>query len=777
MSTTAALPAATILGYPRIGADRELKRAVEAYWRGASDASTLREQAAALRTATRQRLTALGLTEASSVPADFTLYDQVLQVTATLGAVPARFRDLLGADPARPGAVDLDGYFTLARGEGERPAMEMTKWLDSNYHYLVPEIDEATPIDYVETTIADQVREAVAAGVTPRPVVVGPVSYLLLSKASDEAGEDFHPLDRLGDVVDAYGHLLADLQAAGAQWVQLDEPALTSDAWDVEQGRILAAVRDAYTWLGAVVERPAVLVAGTYGSLGESLPVLASTPVEAVALDLVAGSVPPAQDLAALEGKAVVAGVVSGRNIWRTDLAAALDVLEGLRAALPEGTAVSVATSTSLQHVPHDVERETALDPAVRSWLAFADQKVGEVLTLARGLAQGREAVAAELARDAELRAERAAHPGVNRPEVRSAVAAVTDADRTRAPYAERKAAQDERLGLPELPTTTIGSFPQTAEIRKARAAHRRGELDAAGYDAAMRAEIARVVALQEELGLDVLVHGEAERNDMVQYFAELLDGFSATEHGWVQSYGSRCTRPSILWGDITRPAPMTVAWSSYAQSLTDKPMKGMLTGPVTIMAWSFVRDDVPRAQVADQLGLALRAEVADLEAAGIGVVQVDEPAIRETLPLRREDRPAYLEWSVGSFRLATGGAAPATQVHTHLCYSEFDVVIDAVDHLDADVTSIEASRSRMDILPAVAAHGFERQLGPGVWDIHSPRVPSADECTELLRRAVDALGIERVWVNPDCGLKTRAYPETEASLRNLVEAARRLRP
>ena len=375
-----------------------------------------------------------------------------------------------------------------------------------------------------------------------------------------------------------------------------------------------------------------------------------------------------------------------------------------------------------------------------------------------------------------DLRHQRAAHPGVNRGEVRAAVVAVTQADRTRAPYAERKAAQKGRLGLPLLPTTTIGSFPQTAEIRKARAAHRRGELGTEAYEDAMRAEIKRVVRLQEEIGLDVLVHGEAERNDMVQYFAELLDGFAATEHGWVQSYGSRCTRPSILWGDITRPEPMTVAWSSYAQSLTDKPMKGMLTGPVTIMAWSFVRDDIPRAQVADQLGLALRAEVADLEAAGIPVVQVDEPAIRETLPLRLDDRPDYLEWSVGAFRLATGGAAATTQIHTHLCYSEFDVVIDAVDHLDADVTSIEASRSRMDILPAVAEHGFERQLGPGVWDIHSPRVPSAQECTDLLERAVAALGVEKLWANPDCGLKTRAYAETEASLRHLVAAARAVR-
>lgn len=785
------LPAATILGYPRIGPDRELKRAVESHWRGALDVSGLRERAAALRAATRARLRDLGLTGASAVPADFTYYDQVLQVTTAFGALPRRFADLRGgAGGGAQGAggfpgTSLPGFFTAARGEGERAALEMTKWLDSNYHYLVPELDADTPIDYVpgfgavdptDGPVA-QVLEALGAGEeAPRPVVVGPVTYLLLAKAADGARAGFRPLDRLRDVLGAYGHLLADLWAAGAEWVQLDEPALVSDAWDVPREAVLAALADAYTWIAAITERPQVLVAGTYGSLGDALPVLAGTGVEGVALDLVAGQTPPADDLALLEGKTVVAGVVSGRNIWRTDLEAALSALESLRDALPTGAPVVVGTSTSLQHVPHDAGRETSLPDDIRSWLAFADQKVAEVRILARGLAEGRGAVAGELAEDTRLRAERAAHPGVNRGEVRAAVVAVTDADRARAPYAERRAAQEARLGLPLLPTTTIGSFPQTSEIRRARAAHRRGELGAVGYEDAMRAEIRRVVRLQEEIGLDVLVHGEAERNDMVQYFAELLDGFAATEHGWVQSYGSRCTRPSILWGDISRPEPMTVAWSSYAQSLTDKPMKGMLTGPVTIMAWSFVRDDIPRAQVADQLALALRAEVADLEAAGIGVVQVDEPAIRETLPLRLADRPDYLGWSVGAFRLATGGAAPATQVHTHLCYSEFDVVIDAVDHLDADVTSIEASRSRMDILPAVAAHGFERQLGPGIWDIHSPRVPSVQECTELLRRAVAALGVEKLWVNPDCGLKTRAYAETEASLRHLVAAARAVR-
>ena len=769
---SAPLPGATILGYPRIGRDRELKRAVESFWKGSLDPDELSRAAAELRGATRSRLAELGLTQSASVPADFTLYDQVLQVTATLGAVPARFRDLLDAD----GALDVEGYFTLARGEGARPALEMTKWLDSNYHYLVPEIDASTPIGYVDTAIADQVREAKEAGAEVRPVVVGPISYLLMAKPSDEAAEGFHPLDRLGDVLHAYGHLLMDLQKAGATWVQLDEPALVSDSWNVDRERILQAVRDAYTWLGAIVERPQILVAGTYGSLGDALPVLGRAPIEAVGLDLVAGSLPEAGDLASLESKAVVAGVVSGRNIWRTDLDAALSTLEQLREHLPEGTPITVATSTSLQHVPHDVERETAIDPQIRSWLAFADQKVGEVIALARGLAEGREAIAAELAQDADLRNQRAAHPGVHRDEVRAAVDAVTEGDRTRAPYAERKAAQDERLGLPELPTTTIGSFPQTAEIRKARAARRKGEIGEAAYDEAMRAEIASVVALQERLGLDVLVHGEAERNDMVQYFAELLDGFAATRNGWVQSYGSRCTRPSILWGDVARPAPMTVEWSTYAQSLTDKPVKGMLTGPVTIIAWSFPRNDLPLGEVADQIGLALRDEVADLEAAGIGAIQVDEPALRELLPLDAARHRDYLDWSVGAFRVSTSGVRADTQIHTHLCYSEFGQIIDAIAALDADVTSIEAARSKMEVLPELAEHGFDHGIGPGVWDIHSPRVPGVDELVGLIEAAAESVPLRRLWVNPDCGLKTRGYAETEESLANLVEATRRVR-
>ncbi|MFC6235649.1 5-methyltetrahydropteroyltriglutamate--homocysteine S-methyltransferase, partial [Leucobacter soli] len=523
--------------------------------------------------------------------------------------------------------------------------------------------------------------------------------------------------------------------------------------------------------------RPRILLAAPYGDASSALLRLAALPVEAVHADLVRGALPDgaydgALVASAFAGKQFVAGVVDGRNIWRTDLRAASDALQALRSA---GVDVVVGTSNSLQHVPHDVEEETKLDARLRSWLAFADQKVGQVRVLAHGLEHGAEAIEAELADADRVLADRAAAPGVRVDDVRTRVAKVADPDRRRAAEQDRRDAQ-RALGIPLLATTTIGSFPQTAEIRNARAAFTRGEIDRDAYDGFLRAEIERVIRLQEEIGLDVLVHGEAERNDMVQYFAEHLDGFAVTEHGWVQSYGTRATRPSILWGDVSRPAPITVEWSAYAQSLTEKPVKGMLTGPVTILAWSFVRDDQPLADTAAQVALALRDEIDDLVSAGISIVQVDEPALRELLPLDAERQPAYLDWSVGAFRLATGGAAPEVQIHTHLCYSEFGEIIDAVDGLDADVTSIEAARSRMDVVEPLGEHGYSRGIGPGVYDIHSPRVPSVAEQTELIRLAADRIPGEQLWVNPDCGLKTRGYEETVASLTNLVLAAAAVR-
>ncbi|ROR96469.1 methionine synthase (B12-independent) [Salana multivorans] len=785
----AALPRATVLGYPRIGRDRELKRALESHWAGRTSAADLAEAATALRAATVTRLRDLGLTEPSSVPLDFAHYDQVLDVTLALGAVPERFAGLV--DPAASTPLGTDVEFALARGTAEQPPLEMTKWFDSNYHYLVPEIGPLTPLAYRGSSRVAHVREAAGLGVVGRPVLVGPVTYLLLAKASADAPAGFRPLDRLDEVVAAYALLLADLAAAGAAWVQLDEPALVSDLWEVPREEVTAATERAYAALtsAAVGEaRPRILVAAPYGRLGCAIDPLLAAGVEAIALDLVRGELPaptaPDGTTRDLSGVTLLAGVVDGHNVWRTDLDAAAATVAALAGVA--GGPVGVTTSTSLLHVPHTVADElddasgdagrSDLGPAtlparVAGWLAFADEKIGEVLAVAAGP----EAAAAAFETNRAALADRATAPGVVDPAVRARAAELSADSFSRGPYAQRRAAQEAALaGLPTLPTTTIGSFPQTPELRLARAALRRGELDAAAYADAMRAEVGRVIALQEELGLDVLVHGEPERNDMVQYFAELLDGFAVTRNGWVQSYGSRCTRPSILWGDVSRPEPMTLAWATYAASLTDKPVKGMLTGPVTILAWSFVRDDLPLGETANQVALALRDEVADLEAAGIGVVQVDEPALRELLPLRSADHEAYLDWSVGSFRLATSGVRPETQIHTHLCYSEFELILPAIDALDADVTSIEAARSRMELLPAAA--GFERGIGPGVWDIHSPRVPSVEELVELLGLALDSVGERQLWVNPDCGLKTRGYAETRASLENLVEAARTVR-
>lgn len=765
MSETKPFPPATIAGYPRIGANRELKRSLERYWAGKIDQEEFNAEVSNQISGRIGHLRELGLDNPASQPGDFVLYDQVLSLTCAQGAVPQRFGNLVHAN----GSLDINGEFTLARGVDDKPALEMTKWFDTNYHYLVPEIGPYTPIKAVANPWLSQVA---AGGETVRPVLVGPVTYLLSAKPTADAPH-FSPLQRLDQVLAAFETFLAQFADSKVDWVQFDEPGLVRDTWPVPREEILSATRKTYDFLGKITNRPALFVNAPYGDLGaDGLSALAHTDIEAIGLDLVAGPVPDPADLALLADKTVVAGVVSGRNVWRTDFTKALEKLQQVKTTCPR---VAVSTSTSLQHVPHDTAVETSIDPELRSWLAFADQKITEVQVLARGLANP-DSIREELAENARILASRAKHPGVKRDEVRDATAAVTAKQRQRAPYAERKAAQAEILHLPLLPTTTIGSFPQTTEIRRARAALRKGEISDAQYWEEIKAEIARVVKLQEDLGLDVLVHGEAERNDMVQYFAEQLDGFATTEHGWVQSYGSRCTRPSILWGDVTRAHPMTVEWSAYAQSLTSKPMKGMLTGPVTIMAWSFVRDDEPKQEIADQIGLALRAEIADLEAAGIKIIQVDEPAIRELLPLRQAGRAAYLDWSVGAFRLATGGAKTPTQIHTHLCYSEFNVVVDAIDHLDADVTSIEASRSKMDILPAVAAHGFERGLGPGIWDIHSPRVPKLDEEVDLLEKAVASLDPRQVWVNPDCGLKTRAYPETIATLKNLVAAAQTLR-
>ena len=764
-AATTQFPTATILAYPRIGRGRELKHALEARWAGRITEAELIQAANDLRKENLARLVELGLNPSDASLADApSLYDHVLDATILLGAIPPRFA----------GREGLDLYFALARGDDKVGPEEMTKWFDTNYHYLVPEIGPDTPLRFADDTITRRFTDAREWGYVTRPVLVGPVTYLALAKA-DPATPDFDPLTRIDEAVAAYEEALASLHAAGAPWVQLDEPALTSDNLSrtrVELGELAARV---YERLAASQNRPQILLTTPYGDASHAVGALAKTGVEALHVDTLRGSLPEGADLS---GVTLVVGAVDGRYIWRADLA---QLRETLKAAQGLGAArVTVATSNSLQHVPHDTALETwddaTLNENLHAWLAFADQKVLEVVTLARGLDEGWDAIDAEVAEATRVLEQRAAAPGVVRPEVRSRTAALTDADRAREPYLEREAAQTERLHLPPLPTTTIGSFPQTTEIRKARAANARGELSDADYEARMREEIASVIRLQEELGLDVLVHGEAERNDMVQYFAELLDGFAATRNGWVQSYGSRCTRPSVLWGDVSRPAPMTVGWTSYAQSLTDKPVKGMLTGPVTIIAWSFPRNDLPLGEIADQIGLALRDEVSDLEAAGIAAIQVDEPALRELLPLDADRHADYLDWSVGSFRLATSSVRPDTQIHTHLCYSEFGQIIDAIKGLDADVTSIEAARSKMEVVPELAEAGFDHGIGPGVWDIHAPRVPSTEELAELIGLAADAVPVSRLWVNPDCGLKTRGYEETKASLDNLVSATRQVR-
>ncbi|HSO15570.1 MAG TPA: 5-methyltetrahydropteroyltriglutamate--homocysteine S-methyltransferase [Arthrobacter sp.] len=766
-------PAASILGYPRIGRRRELKKAVEAYWAGKIDAAALDAAAKDIQLGTAKRLQGLGLTEAAAVPGTFSYYDQVLDAAAHLGAVPARFGNLLNAD----GQLDIDGYFTLARGNKDQQPLEMTKWFDTNYHYLVPEIGPETSFSLTSNRIVEEFEYTLANGVETRPYIVGPVTFLLLSKASDDAPAGFSPLSRLEDILPVYTALLEKLAAAGAAWVQLDEPALVVDQ-DTPAGEIQAAVARSYEVLAAAARRPQLFVSTPYGALDGQLGTLAATAIDALHLDVFKGGVPSAAALAALGNKTLVAGVVDGHNIWRNDLAASAEKIAELKKSVAK---LAVSTSTSTQHVPHDVDEEVQLSAQLRSWLAFADQKATEVVTLAGLLtdpATGVQYRDVQPAIDEATRiiADRAAADGVRRAEVRNRTAALTDADFSRSAYGVREAAQTEALHLPPLPTTTIGSFPQTGEIRTARARANKGELSTEQYEQLMKDEIKRVVGLQEELGFDVLVHGEPERNDMVQYFAENLEGFDVTVHGWVQSYGSRCTRPSILWGDVTRSAPITVEWARYAQSLTSKPMKGMLTGPVTILAWSFVRDDQPLGETANQVALALRDEIADLEAAGIKVIQVDEPALRELLPLRKADQAAYLDWSVKSFRLATAGAGDATQVHTHLCYSEFGAIIDAIDGLDADVTSIEAARSRMEVVHDLESHGFGRGVGPGVYDIHSPRVPGEQEVTELLSTAVKHVPSRQLWVNPDCGLKTRGYAETEESLRNLVHATKTVR-
>ncbi|MEV8362076.1 5-methyltetrahydropteroyltriglutamate--homocysteine S-methyltransferase [Streptomyces niveus] len=762
--SAAAAARATVYGYPRQGRNRELKKAVEGYWQGRVDTAALRETAAGLRRTNWRQLADAGIHEVPS--GDFSYYDHVLDTSVMVGAVPERHRAAVDAD-------ETQGYFAMARGTQDVAPLEMTKWFDTNYHYLVPELGPDTVFAADSTKQVAELTEALALGLTARPVLLGPVTYLLLAKPAPGVAADFEPLTLLDRLLPVYAEILADLRAAGADWVQLDEPALVQDRTPAE----LTAAARAYRELGGAVDRPKLLVASYFGRLGDALPVLAKAPVDGLALDFTESGAANLESLAAvggLPGKRLVAGVVDGRNIWINDFEKSLATLGTLLGLAGQ---VDVSASCSLLHVPLDATAEGDIDPEIVRWLAFARQKSAEIATLARALTEGTAAITAELAANRAALASRAGSALTRDPAVRARAAAVTDADGRRSqPYAVRTAAQRAHLRLPLLPTTTIGSFPQTTELRTARADLRKGRIDTAGYEERIREEIREVVTFQEKTGIDVLVHGEPERNDMVQYFAEQLTGYVATRHGWVQSYGTRYVRPPVLVGDISRPEPMTVRWTSYAQSLTDRPVKGMLTGPVTMLAWSFVRDDQPLGDTARQVALALRDEVGDLEAAGTSVIQVDEPALRETLPLRAADHAGYLAWATESFRLTTAGVRPETQIHTHMCYAEFGDIVQAIDDLDADVISLEAARSHMQVAGELAAHGYPREAGPGVYDIHSPRVPSAEEATALLRKGLEAIPAERLWVNPDCGLKTRGWPETRASLENLVTAARAIR-
>ncbi|MHB1145145.1 MAG: 5-methyltetrahydropteroyltriglutamate--homocysteine S-methyltransferase [Thiobacillus sp.] len=748
---------AHVLGFPRIGPNRELKFAQEAFWRGDIDEAALRSVASGIRQANWQRQHEAGL--AFVTVGDFAFYDQMLNHVALLGCAPARFG--FGE------AIGLPEYFQLARGNDACHAMEMTKWFDTNYHYLVPELKPDTAFRLGAEWLFDEVAEAQTAGFNVKPVLIGPLTFLHLAK---EKTAGFDRLDLLDRLLPVYAQILARLKAQGVEWVQIDEPVLALDLpadWRV-------AFERAYHHLnGAGVK---LLLASYFGPLRENLLVALKLPVAGVHVDCVRGGDELSQAIDWLPAtKILSAGVIDGRNIWKTDLAAVLDRFEGLNQRL--GDRLWIAPSCSLLHVPVSLAGETRMDDEVKSWLAYAEEKIAALATLKTAFNAGRQAVAAELADNAQALASRRASTRVHDAAVSARLAALAAThDARNSTFAVRQAAQRARFSLPAFPTTTIGSFPQTADIRNARARFKKGDLDEAGYTAAMQREIGIAVEKQESLGIDVLVHGEAERNDMVEYFGEQLAGFAFSQNGWVQSYGSRCVKPPIIYGDVSRPQPMTVGWTAYAQSLTGKPMKGMLTGPVTILQWSFVRDDQPRATTALQIALAIRDEVVDLEAAGIGIIQIDEPAYREGLPLRKADWPAYLDWASRAFRISASGVADATQIHTHMCYSEFNDILPAIAAMDADVITIETSRSDMELLRGFGDFNYPNEIGPGVYDIHSPRVPSADDMTRLLEKAAQVIPPHSLWVNPDCGLKTRGWAETEAALENMVAAARTLR-
>ncbi|MCC6259622.1 MAG: 5-methyltetrahydropteroyltriglutamate--homocysteine S-methyltransferase [Anaerolineales bacterium] len=752
------------LGYPRLGAKRELKWALESYWAGKTSAADLLQTAKALRLEHWQTQQAAGI---DVIPSnDFSLYDHVLDTTLMVGAVPQRYAKL-----NQPTALDL--YFAMARGtqQGETSfaAMEMTKWFDTNYHYIVPEIEPHQTYRLASTKVVDEFIEAKEAGIHTRPVLFGPVSYLLLSKSTSADGV---PLDTLSQLLPVYVEALQRLAAAGADWAQIDEPCLVLDL--DESAR--KAYADAYNQLGQVANIR-LLIATYFGALGDNLELAAGLPVYGLHIDLARAPEQLEKVLAQLPAeKTLSLGVVDGRNVWRADLDAALKKVQTAVSALG-AERVQIAPSCSLMFSPHDLNLETKLDDELKSWLAFARQKLDELAALKQAVSGGAEAAADSFTVSRAALKSRHASARTHNPQVRQRLEAVNASMLNRAhDFETRKIAQAKKLGLPPLPTTTIGSFPQTAEVRAQRSAKNKGALTQAQYDEFLKAEIARTIQKQEEIGLDVLVHGEFERTDMVEYFGERLTGIAFTQNGWVQSYGSRAVRPPIIFGDVARPAPMTVAWSAYAQTLTNKLVKGMLTGPVTILEWSFVRDDQPRSVTCRQLALAIRDEVLDLEGAGIQVIQIDEPAFREGFPLRKAEQNDYLKWAIEAFKLSASGVRDETQIHTHMCYAEFDNIIEAIGLMDADVISIEASRSKMELLDAFKQYQYPGEIGPGIYDIHSPNIPTQAEMEDLLERAAQVVPVERLWINPDCGLKTRQWEQVIPALTNMVNAAQALR-
>ncbi len=770
---------ATNLGFPRIGDMRQLKKAVEGYWKGNVSESELMAAGKELRAHNWRLQKEAGMDHIPS--GDFSFYDHILDMTATLGLVPKRY-GWSGGD------VNLDTYFAMARGAQaggvDVTAMEMTKWYDTNYHYIVPEFEEDMTPKLSYSKIFDQYQEARDLGIETRPVIIGPATYVFLGKAQYEG---FSHGDIIKKLIPVYNEILQKLRSMGAQWVQIDEPVFALDLCPIGRG----AVDQAYNNGATSIQKPEglkLIVTSYFDTLRANADMFYSLPVDALHIDLCRGSNQANTEannaektldeaLAKIgDSKALSIGIIDGRNIWRNDLSASLELLEKATDRLGNER-VFVAPSCSLLHTPVDLKSESAMDDQLKSWMAFAAQKVGEIAVLTKGLNKGRNSIIADIATSDAVQDERKTSSRIHNNAVKQRISSITpEMKRRNSPFAQRDKVQREALNLPLYPTTSIGSFPQTPEIRKARAAHKKGELGENAYKEAMQAEIKSVVDFQHEIGIDVLVHGEPERNDMVEYFGEQLSGFAFTKFGWVQSYGSRCVKPPIIFGDVSRPKPMTVEWSKYAQSCTDKVMKGMLTGPVTILQWSFVRDDQPRSATSRQIALSIRDEVSDLEAAGIRIIQIDEAAFREGLPLRKDDWKAYLDRAVEDFHVASCCVEDKTQIHTHMCYSEFNDIIDSIAAMDADVISIETSRSQMELLDAFVAFKYPNHIGPGVYDIHSPRVPDVQEMVDLLEKAKDVLDERQIWVNPDCGLKTRGWAEVKPALKNMVEAAQIMR-